>query len=186
MIPQGTNTGNSVPLDDEATHSFAKDQLKAIVERIECLDEEKKCLCVCRASALGRPSFTYLRLKKSMSFPDLSERRRKEKCFPVEPRRFLISRLTLDEAGAHAGRWDKIADAVGLGRGIGSQADLQSLSKKFRFQTETLPNFVGCLSVVISQTTLGQGRCVDISPISQNNPRTAAKYVSMNSISLNS
>jgi uncharacterized protein (UPF0335 family) len=31
-------------LDDQATHSFAKDQLKAIVERIERLEEEKKTI----------------------------------------------------------------------------------------------------------------------------------------------
>ena len=37
------NTATSV-LDDQATHSFAKDQLKAIVERIERLEEEKKTI----------------------------------------------------------------------------------------------------------------------------------------------
>ena len=31
-------------LDDQATHSFAKDQLKAIVERIERLEEEKAAI----------------------------------------------------------------------------------------------------------------------------------------------
>ncbi|MET0969557.1 MAG: DUF2312 domain-containing protein [Tardiphaga sp.] len=31
-------------MDDQATHSFAKDQLKAIVERIERLEEEKKTI----------------------------------------------------------------------------------------------------------------------------------------------
>ncbi|UZE47928.1 DUF2312 domain-containing protein [Rhodopseudomonas sp. P2A-2r] len=31
-------------LDDQATHSFAKEQLKAIVERIERLEEEKKTI----------------------------------------------------------------------------------------------------------------------------------------------
>ena len=30
--------------DDPATHSFAKDQLKAIIERIERLEEEKKTI----------------------------------------------------------------------------------------------------------------------------------------------
>ena len=30
--------------DDQATHSFAKDQLKAIIERIERLEEEKKTI----------------------------------------------------------------------------------------------------------------------------------------------
>jgi uncharacterized protein (UPF0335 family) len=35
-----SNTG----IDDQATHSFAKDQLKAIVERIERLEEEKKTI----------------------------------------------------------------------------------------------------------------------------------------------
>jgi uncharacterized protein (UPF0335 family) len=42
MIPAGTNTGNAVPLDDHATHSFAKDQLKSIVERIERVETEMK------------------------------------------------------------------------------------------------------------------------------------------------
>jgi len=37
----GSNTG---VLDDQATHSFAKEQLKAIVERIERLEEEKKTI----------------------------------------------------------------------------------------------------------------------------------------------
>ena len=32
------------PTDDATTHSFAKDQLKAIVERIERLEEEKKTI----------------------------------------------------------------------------------------------------------------------------------------------
>lgn len=36
-----SNTGI---LDDQATHSFAKDQLKAIVERIDRLEEEKKTI----------------------------------------------------------------------------------------------------------------------------------------------
>jgi uncharacterized protein (UPF0335 family) len=31
-------------LDDNATHSFAKDQLKALIERIERLEEEKKAI----------------------------------------------------------------------------------------------------------------------------------------------
>jgi uncharacterized protein (UPF0335 family) len=44
MIPDRTNTGASVPIDDQATNSFAKDQLKAIVERIERLVEEKKTI----------------------------------------------------------------------------------------------------------------------------------------------
>ena len=39
---------------------------------------------------------------------------------------------------------------------------------------------------VIFHFTLGKGTCVDILPISQNNPRTAPKYVSINSISLKS
>lgn len=44
MTPEiGHNSANSV-LDDQATHSFAKDQLKAIVERIERLEEEKKVI----------------------------------------------------------------------------------------------------------------------------------------------
>ncbi|MDB5628947.1 MAG: hypothetical protein JWQ51_1287, partial [Tardiphaga sp.] len=30
--------------DDATTHSFAKDQLKAIIERIERLEEEKKTI----------------------------------------------------------------------------------------------------------------------------------------------
>lgn len=41
------NTGIDVAtsvLDDQATHSFAKEQLKAIVERIERLEEEKKTI----------------------------------------------------------------------------------------------------------------------------------------------
>lgn len=39
----GHNSATSV-LDDQATHSFAKEQLKAIVERIERLEEEKKTI----------------------------------------------------------------------------------------------------------------------------------------------
>ncbi|WP_398469612.1 DUF2312 domain-containing protein [Tardiphaga sp.] len=39
----GHNSAASV-LDDQATHAFAKDQLKAIVERIERLEEEKKTI----------------------------------------------------------------------------------------------------------------------------------------------
>jgi uncharacterized protein (UPF0335 family) len=39
----GHNSASSV-LDDQATHSFAKDQIKAIVERIERLEEEKKVI----------------------------------------------------------------------------------------------------------------------------------------------
>jgi uncharacterized protein (UPF0335 family) len=35
---------NNTGIDDQATHSFAKDQLKAIVERIERLEEEKKVI----------------------------------------------------------------------------------------------------------------------------------------------
>jgi uncharacterized protein (UPF0335 family) len=35
---------NNTGIDDQATHSFAKDQLKAIVERIERLEEEKKTI----------------------------------------------------------------------------------------------------------------------------------------------
>lgn len=35
-----SNTG----IDDQATHAFAKDQLKAIVERIERLESEKKTI----------------------------------------------------------------------------------------------------------------------------------------------
>ena len=38
-----TDSATSV-LDDQATHSFAKDQLKSIVERIERLEEEKKTI----------------------------------------------------------------------------------------------------------------------------------------------
>ncbi|MDB5617072.1 DUF2312 domain-containing protein [Tardiphaga sp.] len=38
----GHNSATSVL--DEVTHSFAKDQLKAIVERIERLEEEKKTI----------------------------------------------------------------------------------------------------------------------------------------------
>jgi uncharacterized protein (UPF0335 family) len=44
MIPAGTNTGSTVPIDDQSTHSFAKDQLKAIVERIERVEAEMKTL----------------------------------------------------------------------------------------------------------------------------------------------
>jgi uncharacterized protein (UPF0335 family) len=45
MTPERTNTGAPIPItDDHATHSFAKDQLKAIVERIERLEEEKKTI----------------------------------------------------------------------------------------------------------------------------------------------
>lgn len=44
MTPNGSNTGASIPMDDQATHSFAKEQLKAIVERIERLEEEKKTI----------------------------------------------------------------------------------------------------------------------------------------------
>ncbi len=36
--------GHNNPPGDEATHSFAKDQLKAIIERIERLEEEKKTI----------------------------------------------------------------------------------------------------------------------------------------------
>ena len=39
----GIDASASVP-DDQATHSFAKEQLKAIVERIERLEEEKKTI----------------------------------------------------------------------------------------------------------------------------------------------
>jgi uncharacterized protein (UPF0335 family) len=39
----GHNSAASV-LDDQTTHSFAKDQLKAIVERIERLETEKKTI----------------------------------------------------------------------------------------------------------------------------------------------
>lgn len=42
MIPERTNTGASVPIDDQATHSFAKDQLRSIVERIERIGETIK------------------------------------------------------------------------------------------------------------------------------------------------
>ncbi|MEU7656821.1 DUF2312 domain-containing protein [Micromonospora taraxaci] len=35
---------SSSVLDDQATHVFSKDQLKAIVERIERLEEEKKTI----------------------------------------------------------------------------------------------------------------------------------------------
>ena len=43
MTPtHGSNTG-AAP-DDQVTHSFAKDQLKAIIERIERLEEEKKTI----------------------------------------------------------------------------------------------------------------------------------------------
>jgi uncharacterized protein (UPF0335 family) len=35
---------NNTGIDDQATHSFAKDQLKAIVERIERCEEEKKVI----------------------------------------------------------------------------------------------------------------------------------------------
>jgi uncharacterized protein (UPF0335 family) len=46
MTGPGSNTGvtASSVLDDQATHSFAKEQLKAIVERIERLEEEKKTI----------------------------------------------------------------------------------------------------------------------------------------------
>jgi uncharacterized protein (UPF0335 family) len=45
MTFDGSNTGTGASiLDDQATHSFAKDQLKAIVERIERLEEEKKVI----------------------------------------------------------------------------------------------------------------------------------------------
>lgn len=43
MTPERTNTGASIPIDD-ATHAFSKDQLKAVVERIERLEEEKKTI----------------------------------------------------------------------------------------------------------------------------------------------
>ena len=42
MTPaHASNTGI---LDDQATHSFAKDELKSIVERIERLEEEKRTI----------------------------------------------------------------------------------------------------------------------------------------------
>jgi uncharacterized protein (UPF0335 family) len=45
MTFDGSNTGTGPSiLDDQSTHSFAKDQLKAIVERIERLEEEKKVI----------------------------------------------------------------------------------------------------------------------------------------------
>jgi uncharacterized protein (UPF0335 family) len=44
MIPAGTNTGNAVPIDDNASYSFSKDQLKSVIERIERLEEEKKTI----------------------------------------------------------------------------------------------------------------------------------------------
>jgi len=37
-------TSAAAVLDDQATHSFAKSQLRAIVERIERLEEEKKTI----------------------------------------------------------------------------------------------------------------------------------------------
>lgn len=37
--------GNNI-LNDQATHSFAKDQLKAIVERIERLEDEKSAISI--------------------------------------------------------------------------------------------------------------------------------------------
>ena len=40
---QGHNSAAAV-LDDHSTHTFAKEQLKAIVERIERLEEEKKTI----------------------------------------------------------------------------------------------------------------------------------------------
>lgn len=40
MAHSTSNTG----IDDQANHSFAKEQLKAIVERIERLEEEKKTI----------------------------------------------------------------------------------------------------------------------------------------------
>ncbi len=43
MTPDHSNTGAALPItDDQATHSFAKDQLKAIVERIERVGETIK------------------------------------------------------------------------------------------------------------------------------------------------
>ncbi len=45
MTPAQSNTGAAIPIsDDQATHSFAKEQLKSIVERIERLEEEKKTI----------------------------------------------------------------------------------------------------------------------------------------------
>ena len=43
MSGMGHNSAATV-LDDQATNSFAKEQLKAIVERIERLEEEKKTI----------------------------------------------------------------------------------------------------------------------------------------------
>ena len=40
----GIGHNSASVLDDQATHSFAKEQLKAIVERIERLEEEKKTI----------------------------------------------------------------------------------------------------------------------------------------------
>ncbi len=43
MTSEQSNTGGSIPItDDQATHSFAKDQLKAIVERIERVESDIK------------------------------------------------------------------------------------------------------------------------------------------------
>jgi uncharacterized protein (UPF0335 family) len=54
MTFDGSNTGTGPSvLDDQATHSFAKDQLKAIVERIERVEEEIKTLTDDRKEIYG-------------------------------------------------------------------------------------------------------------------------------------
>jgi len=44
MMPQTDSNTGRAPATSEASHSFAKGQLKAIIERIEKLEEEKKTI----------------------------------------------------------------------------------------------------------------------------------------------
>jgi uncharacterized protein (UPF0335 family) len=44
MMPQTDSNTGRAPATSEASHSFAKGQLKAIIERIEKLEEEKKAI----------------------------------------------------------------------------------------------------------------------------------------------
>lgn len=44
MMPQTDSNTGTAPATSEASHSFAKGQLKAIIERIEKCEEEKKTI----------------------------------------------------------------------------------------------------------------------------------------------
>lgn len=54
MTPEQSNTGAALPItDDQATHSFAKEQLRAFVERIEHVETEIKDLTDARKDIYG-------------------------------------------------------------------------------------------------------------------------------------